>query len=173
MKKLTWVLIPVLIFCLVLSCAPPTTPVPAGEAPSTPTTSTPEPTTPTLTEVTTIDIGWPISKNWDADPEVDGIKFDLTPKDADDKMVFTPGVVSAKLWLEQSFIGGGGKGDLIQEWSNIQITKDDYNFIFGVTVRLEYKGFQPKEMQFGVLEVTLVTPNGKSFTARETSVVLW
>jgi hypothetical protein len=113
-----------------------------------------------------------MADNWDADPEVDGIEFHLTPKDAEDKMVETPGVVSAKLWLKPSFLEEKEKGDLVQEWSGIQITKDDYDWLMGVTIRLEYKGFEPKEMQFGILEVTLVTPDSKSFTARESSVML-
>jgi len=147
-----------------LECAaPPKPPVPAEQ---------PAPAPPAPTKVVTIDIGWPTPENWDADPDIDGIKFDLTPKDAEDRMVETPGVISAKLWLEQSFLEGGGKGDLIQEWSNIQVTKDDYGWLLGATIRLEYEVFQPQEMQFGILEVTLVTPDGKSFTARATDVLL-
>jgi hypothetical protein len=109
--------------------------------------------------------------NWDADPEVDGIKFNLTPKDIKDRMVETPGVVSAKLWLELSF-PETGKGDLVQEWSDIQVTKGDYDWLTGVTIRLEYRAFQPKQYQFGILEVTLQTPDGKKFTARASSVML-
>lgn len=170
MRRLAYVLIAILILIPVIGCASPKLPVPAGETsePSVPG----EETLAEPTKVTTIDIGWPMSKNWDADPEVDGIEFDLTPKDAEDKMVETLGVVSAKLWLEKSFLEGGGKGDLVQEWSNIQVTKNDYDWVWGVTIRLEYKGFEPEEMQFGIFEVTLVTPDGKSFTARESSVML-
>jgi hypothetical protein len=165
MKKLASVLTAILILSLAIACAPPKAPVPAGE-------EQPPAQAPAPTEVVTIDIDWPMRDNWDADPEVDGIKFDLTPKDIEDKMVETPGVVSAKLWLERSIFEDGGKGDLVQEWSGIGITKDDYDWLMGVTLRLEYKGFEPEEMQFGILEVTLVTPDGKSFTARESSVLL-
>ena len=155
------ILLSILVIGILLlsACGAPIT-APPAEAPPAPTKA-----------VTTIDIGWPMAENWDADPEVDGIEFDLTPKDAEDKMVETPGVVSAKLWLERPF-PETGKGDLVQEWSNIQVTKDDYDWLMGVTIRLEYKGFEPKEMQFGILEVTLVTPDGKSFTARASSVML-
>jgi len=165
MQKLSLVLIGILLLSAAFGCAPPKPPVPAGEAPPAPAPSA------STKAVTTIDIGWPMAKNWDADPEVDGIEFGLTPKDAEDKMVETPGVVSAKLWLERPF-PETGKGDLVQEWSNIQVTKDDYDWLMGVTIRLEYKGFEPKEMQFGILEVSLVTPDGKSFTARDSSVML-
>jgi hypothetical protein len=137
-------------------------------SPPAPPPASPEPLT--ATEVVTIDIGWPMPENWDADPEIDGIEFDLTPKDAEDEMVSTSGVVSAKLWLES--LWEGSKGDLVQEWSNIQVTKDDYDWLWGATIRLEYRGFEPQEMQFGILEVTLVTPDGKSFTARAKDVLL-
>jgi hypothetical protein len=131
---------------------------------------TPPPTPPIPTKVVTIDIGWPVAKNWDADPEIDGLEFDFTPKDAEDEMVRTSGMVSAKLWLES--LWEGSKGDLIQEWSNIQITKDDYDWLWGAAIRLEYRGFEPQEMQFGILEVTLVTPDDRSFTARAKDVLL-
>jgi len=148
MKKLVSVLTAILILSLAIACAPP--------AP---------------TEVVTIDIGWPMAENWDADPEVDGIEFDLTPKNAEDRMVETPGVVNAKLWLQAQY-PATGKGNLVQEWSDIQVTKDDYDWLMGVTVRLEYKGFQPEKMQFGILEVTFITPDSKSFTARASTVML-
>ncbi len=175
MKKLAWLLTAILILSLAISCAPPLAPAPAKPPPLPPPALPPSPAPPAppapAKAVTTIDIGWPMPKNWDADPDIDGIEFDLTPKDAQDKMVETPGVVSAKLWLKAPY-PATGKGDLLQEWSNIQVTKDDYDWLMGVTIRLEYKDFEPEEMQFGILEVTFVTPDGKSFTARESSVML-
>jgi len=168
MRKLVWLLTAILILSLAISCTPPKLPVPAGEAP--PAQAPPAPTK----VVTTLDIGFAMPKNWDADPDTDGIEFHLTPKDAQDKMVETPGVISAKLWLQVTPPPSYSpqKGNLIQEWSNIQVTKDDYDWLMGATIRLEYKGFQPTNMQFGILEVTLVTPDGKSFTARASPVML-
>ena len=176
MTKLVLLLIAILICGLTFACAAPITPVPAQPSPAQPVppppaTSTPAPP-PTPTQVVTIDIGLPLAKNWDADPEIDGVEFNLTPKDAQDKMVRTPGTLSAQLWLEKSFLEGGGKGLLVQQWSGIQLTKDDYDIIFGARIRLEYRAFKPGMLQFGVLEVTLETPDGKSFTARATSVLL-
>lgn len=153
--------------------SPAPTPAPAPAPTPSPTPApAPAPAPSTSTEVVTIDIGWPMAKSWDADPELDGIEIQLTPKDAEDRTVETEGVVSARLWLERSFMEGGGKGDLVQEWSGIQVTKDDYDWLMGATIRFEYKGFQPKRMQLGILEVTLVTPDGKSFTARWSSLFL-
>lgn len=142
-----------------------------------PETITPEPNppvpvfSPAPITVTTLDIGWPMPVNWDADADIDGIEFQLQPKDAKDKMVETPCVVSAKLWFRQSLLEGGGKGDLIQEWSNIQITEDDYDW-WGATIRLEYMGFKPEEFDYGILEVTIITPDGKEFADQADSVLL-
>jgi hypothetical protein len=152
----------------------PPTPAPPPAPPPTPTpapTPVPEPT-PTATEVVTIDIGWPMAENWDADPDIDGIEFHLRPKDAQDETVHTAGVVSAKLWLERSFLEGGGKGSLVQEWSSIQVTEDDYDWLYGAIIHLEYKSFQPERLQLGILEVTLVTPNDEGFGARANSIFL-
>jgi hypothetical protein len=64
MRKLALLLAAILICGLIFGCAPPKPPVPAGGI------STPPPT-PTPTQVATIDIGWPMAENWDADAEVD------------------------------------------------------------------------------------------------------
>lgn len=64
------------------------------------------------------------------------------------------------------------KGALVQEWSNIQITEDDYDPLRRATVRLEYKDLQPEPMEPSILEVTLEVPDGKSFSAMAHSVPL-
>jgi hypothetical protein len=148
--------------------APAPTPAPTP-TPIPPQTPAPLPSS---TKVATIDIGWPMGANWDADADIDGIELYLTPKDSKGERVDTEGVISAKLWLERSLLEGGGKGNLIQEWGDIQVKKDDYDWIGGATVHLEYKGFKPEQLQLGTLEVTLVTPDDESFSARATSIFL-
>ena len=157
MKRLIIGLIVVMLL-VPFSCAPPApAPMPA----------------PAPTKIATIlDIGYPLAQNWDADADIDGLELYLTPKDEEGIIVQAPGVVSAKLWLERTFLEGGGKGDLVQEWNDIQVKKDDYYLWLGAKIRLEYKGFRPKQMQFGILEVTFITPDGKSFSARAISVML-
>jgi len=120
-----------------------------------------------------IDIGSPGAKNWDGDPKTDGIEFYLTPRDLQDKMVQTPGTVSVQLWLAESVTEPGRKGELAQEWSGIKITKGDYDISSGARIHLEYGIFQPAGLQYGILEVTLETPDAKKFTAKATSVILW
>jgi hypothetical protein len=157
MKKPVLLLIAVLICGLIFGCATPTT----------------TPTSPSTTQVLVIDIGSPAAKNWDSDPEIDGIEFNLTPKDLQGKMAQTPGTVSAQLWLAESVIESGRKGELIRQWSGIKITNSDYGTSSGARIRLEYGNFRPAELQYGVLEVTLETPDAKKFTATATSLILW
>jgi hypothetical protein len=136
-------------------------------------TSTTTTTSPSSTQVLVIDIGSPAAKNWKGDQQTDGVEFYLTPKDLQNKMVQTPGTVSAQLWLAESFLQSEHKGDLVQQWSGIKITKSDYDTSTGARIRLEYGNFQPVELQYGILEVTLETPDAKKFTATATSVKLW
>ena len=146
-----------------LGCAVPKSPVPAeGEQ------STPSPPS----SVVTLDIfGGPVAWNWDADPEIDGLRVEIRPKDADENPMAAPGIVSAKLWLQEAFLESE-KGELIQTWAGIPVTKDDYSSICCAIVYLEYIDFFPTERQYGILEVTLTTDDGKSFTDRYTGAYL-
>jgi hypothetical protein len=161
MKKPVLLLIAVLICGLILGCATPTT----------------TPTSPSTTQVVAIDIGSPAAKNWDSDPEIDGIEFNLTPKDLPGKIVQTPGTVSAQLWLRAEFTPGitryeAMKGELVHQWSGIKITKSDYTSS-GARIRLEYGSFKPDYLKYGILEVTFETPDAKKFTVTVTSLILW
>jgi hypothetical protein len=158
------VVVAMLVLALSWGCATPKPPVPAGQpAP---------PPAPEASGVVTLDIfGFPMAESWDADPEVDGIEVEIWPKDAENKVVSTPGTVSAKLWLQKSLFESE-KGELVQTWSSISVKKEDYGFIGGAKVRLEYSGFVPTEEQWGIIEVTFTTLDGNSFTAREKDIHL-
>src|SRR3989304_2618905 len=78
------------------------------------TESTPQNGEP-ATKVKTLELFLPQGKNWDADPEADGIEVEIEPKDENDNMVNTSGKITAKLWYKQ--FSTGEQGDLIQEWS--------------------------------------------------------
>lgn len=108
------------------------------------------------------------AENWDADPEVDGLEFDLSPRDKDDVQVESEGTISIKLWKT---IGYDDKclkrdEDLLEQWNNIKVTKGDYS-IFGATIRAEYKNYQVTDDKSatGCAEVTFTTPDGKSFVS--------
>lgn len=162
MRSLLVIIAILVVLALSWGCATPTPPVPAGGQPATPPSS----------GVVTLDIfGFTMAKNWDADPEVDGIEVEIWPKDAEDHTVEAAGTVSAKLWLQKSILESE-KGELIQTWTDIPVSKDDYGFLGGAKVRLEYSGFTPTEEQWGILEVTLTTTDGKSFTARAKDIHL-
>ncbi len=122
------------------------------------------PPQPPTTTVITIEIGFVIATNWDADPEIDGIKVEIVPIDAHDLLVKAPGIVSAELWLQKDF-SREGKDRLVQSW-RISVDETDYVNLGGAVVRLEYSGFVPTYNQWGTLELTFTTTDGKSFTAR-------
>lgn len=123
-------------------------------------------------EVQTIDLGWPTPENWDADAETDGIEFNISPKDSKGDTVVTDGTINAKLYENVGF-AADQKGDLIQEWNNIKVSKDNFSFM-GAKVRLEYKsGFKTTEPYAqGWLDITFVTPGGKEFNATQKNVFL-
>ena len=113
--------------------------------------------------VQTLEVMSVTDDNWDSDPEEDGIAVSIAPRDKDDNIVEQAGTITAKLWEIESSPESTDivKGDLVQEWT-VPITKDNYG-IWG-DLNLEYKsGFVPST-DWGWLEVTLTTPDGKSFT---------
>ena len=69
-------------------------------------------------------------KNWDEDPEADGIEATIAPRDKDDKMQYAVGVVNAKAY-ERNLNTSTYKYEKENwsEWSNISITKDQYGFL--------------------------------------------
>ena len=161
-----------------LSCAIPKPPLEAGH----PIEEKPGGKIAPSNRITTLGIGYLMLESWDADPEVDGVRVELFLKDAQDNFVKTEGVVGAKLWLQPSILEKV-KGDLIQKWSGIQITYEDYGwaggmktpvqiFIGGAKMLLQYKDYIPGESDYGILEVTFTTPDGRDFTAREKSIKL-
>jgi len=130
------------------------------------------------TSVQTLGLFLAQGKNWNSDPDADGVEVTIQPKDVNDDMVRAAGAISAKLWysdLDSAF--SNVKGDFIQEWTNIRVSRDNYDFL-GAEVRLEYKPevkqsiLSHRKYQMGWLEIILTTPDGKSFTAKYDSVLL-
>ncbi len=128
---------------------------------------------PKETTVTTLNIWLASGKNWDTDADVDGIQVTLRPEDKNGKIVQTDAIINAKLWyskFDDDF--NRIKGKFIQEWSNITLSKDKFG-LMGTEIRLEYKpDFKPKSMDTGWLEITMTTPDGKEFNARDDYVFL-
>jgi hypothetical protein len=169
-------LIPILVLVFIASCAGPGPSTPANQ-PNATSESTGTSTSGGIAESTsginTLNIGTPLEKNWDADPEMDGIYFYLAPKDLKSFVVIpTAGTIRAELYLEKSMFEGQGKGDLVQKWENIQVLKADYDPTSGAEIHLEYNGSQPKELKLGTLEVTFTTADGQVLNARATAIIL-
>jgi hypothetical protein len=83
----------------------------------------------------------------------------IVPFDANHHVVNVEGFMNAKLW-ENPASSLNGKGQLLQEWGNVQLSVQDYfEDDFGKWVVLKFKDFTPKEVQTAYLEVTIVTNN--------------
>lgn len=109
--------------------------------------------------------------NWDNDPEPDGVQFVIRPQDVDGFMVKAEGNLNARLW-SQPDASKEEKGELIQEWSDIYVTKKDYTEDLLARIRLEYNDYTPVLGERGILEVMLTVPDGRSFTSEESNISL-
>jgi len=123
-------------------------------------------------DVTAIGFILSASVNWDDDLEPDGVAFALRPQDADGFMVKAEGNLNAKLWLQPDrFVEK--KGELIQEWNGIHVTRRDYSKRdLAARIRLDYADYKPAPGERGILEVILTLPWGKSFTFSESNISL-
>ena len=86
-------------------------------------------------------------------------------------VVKAEGSLNATLWLQPD-ASKEERGQLIQKWSDIHVTKKYYTEELGLRVRLEYSGYTPHPREHGILEVTLIMPDGKSFSFEEANVRL-
>jgi len=126
----------------------------------------------TPTEVTAIGFIILASVNWDDDPDPDGVAFALRPQDADGFMVKAEGNLSARLWLQPDHFAEK-KGELIQEWNGIHVTRRDYSKKdLTARIRLEYADYKPALGESGILEVIFALPEGKNFTFSESNISL-
>jgi len=155
MKKLVLLAVATLVVGLLLGCT-----APAATTPSTPT------------KILTLEMDSKGGANWDSDPEIDGIECYLQPRDFQGQLVSAPGTVSAQLWVVLSVVESTRKGELVQQWSGLQLKASDYDAASGARLRLEYRNYKPPDVQYGILEVTLETSDGKRFTARLNSLIL-
>jgi hypothetical protein len=128
---------------------------------------------------------WVSAENFDADSEIDGLKFSLQPKDSKGEVVKAEGTVNIKLWklecTERSEYADyclqeecTRKDSLLIETWSIPVKLENYDYI-GANIQAEYKSYKPqgdKYEQKGCIDVTFVTQDGKSFTTSEDAVYL-
>lgn len=111
------------------------------------------------------------SVNWDNDPEADGVQFRIRPQDVDGLLVPDSCVINARLWAQLDE-DGKEKGELIQEWNKIQVSRKDYIEHVGARVRLEYTAYVPVPKDNGILWIEVITSDGRSFPFEEANVRL-
>ena len=104
----------------------------------------------------------------DSDPNRDGIdsfEFRVAPKDAKGSMVKEAGTIDMRMWLRAYDDNNQPvKGDFIDEWTDIEITEDDYEFT-GVYLSATFdEDFTPDPGDYAFLEVTLTTADGAKIT---------
>lgn len=114
------------------------------------------------TKIDTVKLIMSASVNWDEDVLADGVQFLLIPTDTDGWPVREELMVSASLWsLPNRY--KIERGDLIQEWKDIRITKRTYERYGEARVRLEYEDYVPGPNDYGILDVTVHAKDGMVF----------
>jgi len=124
-----------------------------------------------LTDIKSVDLIVSAATNWDDDPEPDGVQLIVRPQDDTGLVLRAEGSLNARLW-SQPDASKEKKGKLIQEWSDIYVTKKDYTEDLLARIRLEYNDYTPVLGERGILEVTLTLPDGRSFTSEESNISL-
>ena len=137
---------------------------------------------PKTTAQTLGDILYVSAKNWDEDAELDGLEFDLSPRDANDNSVSVEGTLTVKLIetvtdYEMYYDFESHDADELGTWSNIKINKENYG-VLGATVRLSYDdiGYTPGKSgmssKMGRVEITFKTADGKTFQTKYDDIFL-
>lgn len=117
------------------------------------------------------------AKNWDEDPEIDGLKFYLFPKNRYDNAVRSPGTISIKLWriikLGERYECSQEKEDLLERWDNLSVTADDYG-VMGATIGVGYREYKPTKDKYamGCAEAVFTTPDGRNFGYTDDAVFI-
>ena len=120
----------------------------------------------TTTKIHAVKMLLSASVNWDEDSEPDGVQFLLIPTDVDGWPVRGDMIVGASLWSQPS-VFKREKGELIQEWKDLRITKRTYERYGEARIRLEYSGYVPQPSEYGILEVKVQTTDGRFFSFEE------
>lgn len=112
----------------------------------------------------------------DSDPNRDGLdsfQFRLAPKDAKGSVIKQTGIVDIKLWYRDYDENNQPiKGDLIDEWTGIEIIEDEYDYNgYFISVTFD-EDFTPDPADYAFLEVTLTTTEGAKITETKENFLL-
>jgi hypothetical protein len=138
-----------------------TTSIPTTTATTTVATTTTPPST-TSTTITNsgppvISIDFYVSKLSQV-----GIEVVLCTRDSKGLVIEVDCTVDVKLWLQESS-DIKNKVLLVQQWKNIKITPQNYEQYLGARVAFNYTEWRPTSInEYGILEITLTTSNGKT-----------
>ena len=173
MKKIAIALILVAVSLLLLGCTSKEPVVTSGSGePAASNVNTQA--APASNPVQTVELFMATPDSWDADAETDGLELQVRPKDSTDQLVKASGTLSAQLYkrADNALQPDAKKGELIQEWKNISINEENYDF-WALKARLEYTTpIQADKYEMGWLEITFNTSDGKEFKAADDSVFL-
>jgi len=113
--------------------------------------------------VKSVDIfGIPTAKNWDADPEDDGIEITIEPKDMNGNLVEAAGTVEVSLYENTGTVLEQKRGVKIAAWA-LTITEDDYGFMSSNDLRMEFPNNMPKSLYgSGIIVVKFTTKQTES-----------
>jgi hypothetical protein len=101
-----------------------------------------------------------------------GLQILLMPENDNSLLVETEGSISAKLWFQSDFSPNIEKGYLIQEWNDISITGEDYTPSRGAAIDLNYNEERVLLNIYGILEVTLTLPDGKTLDVEKYDLMI-
>jgi len=107
-----------------------------------------------------------------------GFQVLLIPKDENGLLFKAEGNVNAEIWLQSGEGAEAPKEQLLCEWNDIYLTKEDYTQFLGASIPLEWGimyilgGGQAVTMVdvYCTLEVTLTMPSGKTLFAVLTDI---
>jgi hypothetical protein len=106
-------------------------------------------------------------------PGIDSLFFRVAPKDAKGSIVKQDGTIDAALWIREYDENHlPAKGYLIGTWNDTQVYVEDYDYT-GASVSLSFgDNYTPDAKDYGILEVTFITPEGARITQVKDNVLL-
>lgn len=125
------------------------------------------------TNITSIQFYLVTAKDYDTEQAgMEGLFFRIAPKTEGGTLVKQEGTVNVALWLRVYDKNNlPTKGELIGVWNDTLVHEDDYDYT-GASVSVLFDGYTPKSSDYGIIEVTLITPEGAVITQAKDNVLL-
>ena len=136
------------------------------------------PTSPEKPTVNSIEIGYTIVGNWEMEPErydvADGIDTIIYIKDQIDRVIDAEGGLILELYERRSDVHDweAAMGRLLGRWEETIRERSIRDEAGGYWLRLIFSEEIPPVVKYGILQATLITPDGKRFYAVKDRVPL-